>query len=87
MHTGSYVNGTWYHPDSREIARNINPADTSDVIEISAGDAANIPALAFHHAWNVGTETCEILWWVPGEMHTDEWKEKIHKGEGKWYER
>ena len=31
MHTGSYVNGTWYHP-SGEVIRNINPADTSDVI-------------------------------------------------------
>ena len=31
MHTGSYVNGTWYHP-SGEVVRNINPADTSDVI-------------------------------------------------------
>ncbi len=61
-----------------------NP-DTSDVIEIRAGDAANIPALAFHHAWNVGPETCEILWWVPGEMHTDTFKEAIStKAHGAW---
>jgi quercetin dioxygenase-like cupin family protein len=66
-----------------------NP-DTSDVIEITAGDAANIPAYAFHHAWNAGTETCEILWWVPGEMHTDEFKEAIstkEHGEWQWYPR
>ena len=66
-----------------------NP-DTSDVVELEAGDAANIPALAFHHAWNVGDETCEILWWVPGEMHTDEFKHAIstrEHGEWRWYRR
>jgi uncharacterized cupin superfamily protein len=61
-----------------------NP-DTSDVVQLRAGDAANIPALAFHHAWNVGPETCEILWWVPGEMHTDEFKHAISTREhGEW---
>lgn len=63
-----------------------NP-DTSNWITIRAGDAANIPALAQHWARNIGDEPAEVIWWVPGEMHTDEWKEKIHKGEGKWYER
>src|SRR6202011_1085851 len=61
-----------------------NP-DTSDVIELRRGDAANIPALAYHHAWNLGDETCEILWWVPGEMHTDEFKHAIStKEHGEW---
>lgn len=66
-----------------------NP-DTSDVIEITAGDASNIPARAFHHAWNLGTETCEILWWVPGEMHTDEFKASVDgdpTGDWRWYPR
>ena len=63
-----------------------NP-DTADVIQIREGDAANIPALAQHHAWNFGDDVAEIVWWVPGEMHTDEWKRKIHEGVGKWYER
>ncbi|MFN8224123.1 MAG: cupin domain-containing protein [Gaiellales bacterium] len=63
-----------------------NP-DTGSSIRIKAGDAANIPALAQHWARNVGEEPAEVIWWVPGEMHTDEWKEKIHKGVGKWYER
>jgi quercetin dioxygenase-like cupin family protein len=66
-----------------------NP-DTSDVIELRRGDAANIPALAYHHAWNLGDETCEILWWVPGEMHTDEFKHAIstkEHGEWRWYPR
>ena len=63
-----------------------NP-DTGGVIEIHKGDAANIPAFAYHIAYNFGDTEAEILWWVPGEMHTEEWKEKIHKGEGKWYDR
>ena len=45
-----------------------NP-DTADVIEINAGDAANIPAFAYHIAYNLGDSEAEILWWVPGEMH------------------
>ena len=43
MHTGSYVNGTWYHPASSEILRNVNPADTSDVIaEFPLATAADV---------------------------------------------
>ncbi len=65
-----------------------NP-DTSDVIEVKAGEASNIPALAYHHAFNFGDEVCEILWWVPGEMHTDEFKAKIDRNptDPRWYER
>jgi quercetin dioxygenase-like cupin family protein len=66
-----------------------NP-DTSGVVHLRAGEAANIPAHAYHHAWNVGHETCEILWWVPGEMHTDEFKQAIstrEHGEWRWYGR
>ena len=58
------------------------------MIEIQAGDAANIPAFAYHIAYNFGDTEAEILWWVPGEMHTEEWKEKIDTtADGKWYER
>jgi aldehyde dehydrogenase (NAD+) len=32
MHTGSYINGAWIQPQSDKLLRNINPADTSDVI-------------------------------------------------------
>ena len=63
-----------------------NP-DTADVIEINQGDAANIPAFAYHIAFNMRDTEAEILWWVPGEMHTEEWKQKVHEGRGKWYER
>jgi quercetin dioxygenase-like cupin family protein len=64
-----------------------NP-DTSGVIEVRAGDASNIPAFAYHHAWNFGDEVCEILWWVPGEMHTEEFKAKLDRDAAnpQWYE-
>ena len=43
MRTGSYVNGTWYHPDSTDLLRNVNPADTSDVIaEFPLATAADV---------------------------------------------
>ncbi|HTP08636.1 MAG TPA: aldehyde dehydrogenase family protein [Anaerolineae bacterium] len=32
MKTGSYINGQWFHPQAERIIRNINPADTNDVI-------------------------------------------------------
>ena len=32
MHTGSYINGKWFHPKSPRLVRNINPADLDDVI-------------------------------------------------------
>ena len=32
MHTGSYVNGQWFHPKSNRLVRNINPADPDEVI-------------------------------------------------------
>ncbi len=32
MNTGSYINGKWYHPNSNRLVRNINPANTSDII-------------------------------------------------------
>ncbi len=32
MKTGSYINGEWFHPKSDRILRNVNPADTNDII-------------------------------------------------------
>ena len=44
MRTGSYVNGKWYHP-SGQPTRNINPADTSDLIaEFPLATAADVRA-------------------------------------------
>ena len=70
MHTGSYVNGTWYHPASAAITRNINPADTSDVIaEFPLATAADVGAAidAAGAAWRgwtktPGPERGRVLW-------------------------
>ena len=44
MNTGSFVAGRWYHPESKRLVRNLNPADPSDVIaefpSATAADAA-----------------------------------------------
>ncbi len=32
MHTGSYINGQWIHPQSKRLVRNVNPADPDDVL-------------------------------------------------------
>ncbi|HSF14419.1 MAG TPA: aldehyde dehydrogenase family protein [Vicinamibacteria bacterium] len=32
MRTGSYIDGEWIHPKSKRLVKNVNPADTSDVI-------------------------------------------------------
>src|SRR3954464_7371757 len=66
-----------------------NP-DAGDVTGLRAGGASKLPALAYHHGFNFGDEEVVILWWVPGEMHTDDFKSKIQHnelGEWRWYER
>lgn len=43
MHTGSYINGKWFHPESSDLIRNVNPADLSDVIgEFPAATAKDV---------------------------------------------
>ena len=43
MNTGSYINGKWHHPSSKKISKNINPADTGDVIaEYPLATAADV---------------------------------------------
>ncbi len=66
-----------------------NP-DSSQLVELRAGDAAAIPGFAYHHGYNFGDEDCRIAWWVPGEMHTDLFKQKVENDtlyELGWYER
>ena len=70
MNTGSYVNGNWYQPASSTISRNINPADTADVIaEYSLATAADVrlaidAAVAAFPAWRKtpGPERGRVLW-------------------------
>ena len=32
MHTGSYIDGKWFQPESDRLITNVNPANTNDVI-------------------------------------------------------
>ncbi len=42
MNTGSYIGGRWFHPESKRVTRNLNPADPSDVIaEFPSATAAD----------------------------------------------
>ena len=42
MRTGSCIDGEWYHPRGERAIRNVNPADTSDVIaEFPSATAAD----------------------------------------------
>jgi acyl-CoA reductase-like NAD-dependent aldehyde dehydrogenase len=70
MNTGSYVNGKFYQPASKKISKNINPADTGDVIaEYSLATAADVQpaidaAVAAFPAWRKtpGPERGRVLW-------------------------
>jgi alpha-ketoglutaric semialdehyde dehydrogenase len=70
VNTGSYINGKWVQPKSERLVRNINPADTSDVIaEFPAATAADTrraieAAQAAFPAWKKtpGPERGRVLW-------------------------
>ncbi len=92
MHTGSYVNGTWYHP-SGEVARNINPADTSDVIsEFPLATAADVrkaidAAAVAWKSWRKtpGPERGRVLWRAAeiSRRRADEIARTLTREEGK----
>ena len=70
MHTGSYVDGKWHQPKSSRISKNINPADTSDVIaEYPLATAADVrlaidAAMKAFPSWKKtpGPERGRVLW-------------------------
>lgn len=70
MHTGSYINGKWFHPNSSRIVHNLNPADPKDVIaEFPAGTADDVRAAidaaqAAYPNWRntPGPERGRVLW-------------------------
>ncbi len=92
MHTGSYVNGTWYHP-AGEIVRNVNPADTSDVIaEFPMATAADVrkaidAATAAWRGWKKtpGPERGRVLWRAAdiARRRVDEIAQTLTREEGK----
>ncbi len=92
MHTGSYVNGTWYHP-SGQVIRNVNPADTADVIsEFPQATAADVgraieAATAAWKSWKKtpGPERGRVLWRAAeiSRRRADEIARTLTREEGK----
>src|SRR5579884_2635431 len=70
MKTGSYINGHWVHPNSTRLVRNVNPADTSDVLaEFPAATAVDVEravaaAQTAQRSWREtpGPERGRVLW-------------------------
>jgi hypothetical protein len=93
MHTGSYVNGKWYHPSSNQISRNINPADTADVIaEFPLAGASDVrlavdAATAAAKSWRKtpGPERGRVLWRAAdiARRRVDEIAQTLTREEGK----
>ncbi len=101
MNSGKFsvAPGGWFDPGDHpnveiyfilEGTLHLSNPDISDVVELRAGDAALIPAFAYHHGYNFSNKDVVIYWWVPAEMHTDLFKQKVENGtlhELGWYER
>ena len=93
MNTGSYVNGKWYQPTAKEIGRNINPADSDDVIAefpyASAADVKNAidAAQAAFTAWRKtpGPERGRVIWRAAeiARRRADEIARTLTREEGK----
>ncbi|MCC7124829.1 MAG: aldehyde dehydrogenase family protein [Acidobacteria bacterium] len=93
MHTGSFINGEWIHPKSSAITRNINPADTSDVIsEFPLATAADVDRAiaAAQAAWagwrkTPGPERGRVLWRAAeiARRRADEIARTLTREEGK----
>lgn len=93
MRTGSYVNGKWYHPASSDIGRNINPADTGDVIaEFPLATAADVrgaveAAMTAFPLWKKtpGPERGRVLWRAAdiSRRRVDEIARTLTREEGK----
>ena len=70
MNSGSYINGKWFHPKSERLLRNVNPADTTDIItEFPMATAADTQraieaASAAFPAWKrtPAPERGRVLW-------------------------
>jgi acyl-CoA reductase-like NAD-dependent aldehyde dehydrogenase len=93
MNTGSYINGKWHHPPSKKISKNINPADTSDVIaEYPLASAADVrtaidAAVKAWPAWKKtpGPERGRVLWRAAdiARRRVDEIAQTLTREEGK----
>ncbi|MBI2090214.1 MAG: aldehyde dehydrogenase family protein [Deltaproteobacteria bacterium] len=93
MHTGSYVNGQWYHPKSERLVRNLNPADPDDVLaEFPSGTADDVgraidAAQAAFPEWKrtPGPERGRVIWRAAdiARRRADEIARTLTREEGK----
>ncbi|HXV83977.1 MAG TPA: aldehyde dehydrogenase family protein [Candidatus Binatia bacterium] len=93
MHTGSYINGQWFHPKSNRLVRNRNPADPDDVIaEFPAATTEDVQraidtAQASFGAWKKtpGPERGRVLWRAAdiARQRADEIARTLTREEGK----
>ncbi len=93
MNTGSYINGKWHRPSSGKISKNLNPADTSDVIgEYPLATAADVrvaidAATKAFPAWKKtpGPERGRVLWRAANiaRQRVDEIARTLTREEGK----
>jgi aldehyde dehydrogenase (NAD+) len=93
MNTRSYVNGRWYHPQAKSTSKNINPADTSDVLgEYPLATAADVrlavdAAVAAWPSWKKtpGPERGRVLWRAAdiARRRIDEIAQTLTREEGK----
>ena len=93
MQTGSYVNGKWFHPKSSRLVRNVNPADTKDVIaEFPAATSEDVEeaiaaAQTAFKDWKrtPGPERGRVLWRAAdiARQRADEIARTLTREEGK----
>jgi acyl-CoA reductase-like NAD-dependent aldehyde dehydrogenase len=93
MQTGSYIDGTWFTPSSERTIKNINPADTSDVIaEFPAATVADVAravagAKEAQKSWRCvpAPERARVVWRATEIARTrvDELGEILCREEGK----
>ncbi|MBI2211879.1 MAG: aldehyde dehydrogenase family protein [Deltaproteobacteria bacterium] len=93
MHTGSYINGQWIHPQSKRLVRNLNPADPDDVLaEFPSATAEDVQraieaATAAFRDWKrtPGPERGRVIWRAANiaRQRADEIARTLTREEGK----
>jgi alpha-ketoglutaric semialdehyde dehydrogenase len=95
MHTGSYINGKWFHPKSDRMMRNINPAtgeliaEFPEATDVDAHKAIECAEKAFPSWKNTpAPERGRVLWRAANlvRQRMDEIAETMTKEEGKTFE-
>jgi acyl-CoA reductase-like NAD-dependent aldehyde dehydrogenase len=93
MATGSYIDGKWFHPKSERLVRNINPADTKEILaEFPAATAEDVDraissAQAAFRQWKrtPGPERGRVIWRAAdiARRRADEIARALTREEGK----